>query len=318
MKDGRFCEIEAEEKEENFGKVTAITAGVPVELGSLFSMVGKLIQCTTTFIKKLGAKYGQGIAEDSVFEHSLFRANTAKSKWGRRKIPGDRRHLRLSEDSVAERGRNRRSENLSLGEDVDGGFHVRAIFGRIFRCFAMVDWVQVAVKDQALVKLPVINHRFSFRIREIIKHWEFLFIKSLLGFSFYRFGFLKKRQRLVFIAKWVYGYVQGGNTKHKRLDELRAKLLVCKVAPVLGETKVWQYVTPTKRIFLIDCPGVVYLNSDTKTNIVLKGVMSNEVIFLLTIFISSLTSFDILFSQVVLVDQVIEDRTGHPIKCTNI
>uniref|UniRef100_A0A9I9EEJ9 Uncharacterized protein n=1 Tax=Cucumis melo TaxID=3656 RepID=A0A9I9EEJ9_CUCME len=31
------------------------------------------------------------------------------------------RHLRLSGDSVVERGRNRRSENLSLGEDVDGG-----------------------------------------------------------------------------------------------------------------------------------------------------------------------------------------------------
>ncbi|TYK01051.1 Ubiquitin carboxyl-terminal hydrolase 12 [Cucumis melo var. makuwa] len=30
------------------------------------------------------------------------------------------RHLRLSGDSVAERGRDQRSENLSLGEDVDG------------------------------------------------------------------------------------------------------------------------------------------------------------------------------------------------------
>ena len=25
-----------------------------------------------------------------------------------------------------------------------------------------------------------------------------------------------------------------------------------------GETKVWQYITLMKRIFLIDCPGVVY------------------------------------------------------------
>lgn len=50
---------------------------------------------------------------------------------------------------------------------------------------------------------------------------------------------------------------------------------VCKVAPIPGETKVWQYITLTKRIFLIDCPGVVYQSSDTETDIVLKGVVSN-------------------------------------------
>ena len=32
----------------------------------------------------------------------------------------------------------------------------------------------------------------------------------------------------------------------------------CKAAPIPGETKVWQYITLTRRIFLIDCPGVVY------------------------------------------------------------
>lgn len=32
----------------------------------------------------------------------------------------------------------------------------------------------------------------------------------------------------------------------------------CRAAPVPGETKVWQYITLTKKIFLIDCPGIVY------------------------------------------------------------
>jgi nuclear GTP-binding protein len=36
---------------------------------------------------------------------------------------------------------------------------------------------------------------------------------------------------------------------------------------------VWQYITMTKRIFLIDCPGVVYQNKDTETDVVLKGVV---------------------------------------------
>jgi nuclear GTP-binding protein len=45
------------------------------------------------------------------------------------------------------------------------------------------------------------------------------------------------------------------------------------VAPLPGETKVWQYITLYKRIYLIDCPGVVYPSGDTETDIVLKGVV---------------------------------------------
>ena len=52
---------------------------------------------------------------------------------------------------------------------------------------------------------------------------------------------------------------------------------VCNVAPVPGETKVWQYITLMKRIFLIDCPGVVYnKNDDSESAIVLKGVVRVE------------------------------------------
>lgn len=36
---------------------------------------------------------------------------------------------------------------------------------------------------------------------------------------------------------------------------------------------MWQYITLTKRIFLIDCPGVVYQSHDSETDIVLKGVV---------------------------------------------
>ena len=35
---------------------------------------------------------------------------------------------------------------------------------------------------------------------------------------------------------------------------------MCKAAPIPGETRTWQYITLFKRIFLIDCPGVVYGN----------------------------------------------------------
>ena len=42
------------------------------------------------------------------------------------------------------------------------------------------------------------------------------------------------------------------------------------MAPIPGETKVWQYITLMKRIYLIDCPGIVYDTGDDETAIVLK------------------------------------------------
>ena len=49
------------------------------------------------------------------------------------------------------------------------------------------------------------------------------------------------------------------------------------MAPIPGETKVWQYITLMKRIFLIDCPGVVYHKTDdSDTQAVLKGVVRVE------------------------------------------
>jgi nuclear GTP-binding protein len=69
------------------------------------------------------------------------------------------------------------------------------------------------------------------------------------------------------------GYPNVG--KSSVINTLRKKS-VCKVAPIPGETKVWQYITLTKRIYLIDCPGIVYNTGDTETDLVLKGVVRPE------------------------------------------
>ncbi|KAJ1341057.1 hypothetical protein BSLG_004527 [Batrachochytrium salamandrivorans] len=73
------------------------------------------------------------------------------------------------------------------------------------------------------------------------------------------------------------GFVGYPNTgKSSIINTLKAKKVCC-VAPIPGETKVWQYITLMKRIYLIDCPGVVYGSSDdTETDIVLKGVIRVE------------------------------------------
>ncbi|OTF76630.1 nucleolar GTP-binding protein 2-like protein, partial [Euroglyphus maynei] len=75
------------------------------------------------------------------------------------------------------------------------------------------------------------------------------------------------------ISVGFIGYPNVG--KSSVINTLRAKK-VCNVAPIAGETKVWQYITLMKRIYLIDCPGVVYPSGDSDTDIVLRGVVRVE------------------------------------------
>ncbi|KAL7980595.1 hypothetical protein Chor_001749 [Crotalus horridus] len=99
------------------------------------------------------------------------------------------------------------------------------------------------------------------------------------------------------ISVGFIGYPNVG--KSSVINTLRSKK-VCNVAPIAGETKasfptdsglkcghcdrlallfplqVWQYITLMRRIFLIDCPGVVHPSGDSETDIVLKGVVQVE------------------------------------------
>lgn len=83
-----------------------------------------------------------------------------------------------------------------------------------------------------------------------------------------QFSRLKSDKQAISVG--FVGYPNVG--KSSVINTLRTKN-VCRVAPIPGETKVWQYITLTKKIFLIDCPGVVYQSNDSETDIVLKGVV---------------------------------------------
>jgi len=76
------------------------------------------------------------------------------------------------------------------------------------------------------------------------------------------------------ISVGFIGYPNVG--KSSVINTLREKK-VCNVAPIPGETKVWQYITLFRKIFLIDCPGVVTpTQHETEEDIVLKGVLRVE------------------------------------------
>ena len=80
--------------------------------------------------------------------------------------------------------------------------------------------------------------------------WKYVYIKD-------------KRQ----ISVGVIGYPNSG--KSSVINSLMGRKC-CKVAPIPGETKVWQYIALMKRIFLIDCPGVVYDTGDDEVVFCLK------------------------------------------------
>lgn len=73
------------------------------------------------------------------------------------------------------------------------------------------------------------------------------------------------------------GFVGYPNTGKSSIINTLKKKKVCNVAPIPGETKVWQYVALMKRIYLIDCPGIVPVSArDSETGTVLKGVVRVE------------------------------------------
>lgn len=86
-----------------------------------------------------------------------------------------------------------------------------------------------------------------------------------------QFSVLHKDLKQVSVG--IIGYPNVG--KSSVINTLRKKK-VCKVAPIAGETKVWQYITLMKRIYLIDCPGVVYNQEETDTELLLKGAVRVE------------------------------------------
>ena len=69
------------------------------------------------------------------------------------------------------------------------------------------------------------------------------------------------------------GYPNVG--KSSIINTLKSKV-VCPAAPIPGETRVWKYIALTKRIYLIDCPGLVYEGEQSETDKILKSVLRAE------------------------------------------
>ena len=94
---------------------------------------------------------------------------------------------------------------------------------------------------------------------------------SLLGLLRQFSGLLSNRKQ---VSVGIIGYPNTG--KSSLINALRGKK-VATVAPIPGETKVWQYITLTKRMYLIDCPGIVPpSNGASPEDLLLRGAVRTE------------------------------------------
>ncbi|KAK8377413.1 hypothetical protein O3P69_013801 [Scylla paramamosain] len=81
-----------------------------------------------------------------------------------------------------------------------------------------------------------------------------------------QFGKLHQDKKQISVG--LIGFPNVG--KSSIINTMKAKK-VCNVAPLAGETKVWQYVTLMRKIYLVDCPGIVPPSHESATDMVLKG-----------------------------------------------
>ncbi|KAK7076636.1 Nucleolar GTP-binding protein 2 [Halocaridina rubra] len=86
-----------------------------------------------------------------------------------------------------------------------------------------------------------------------------------------QFGKLHEDKKQISVG--LIGYPNVG--KSSIINTLKKKK-VCNAAPLAGETKVWQYVTLMRKIYLVDCPGIVPPSHETDVDMVLKGAVRTE------------------------------------------
>jgi len=154
------------------------------------------------------------------------------------------------------------------------------------RCFR----VEKHVKDNCPHKhIIILLNKCDLIPNWVTKRWLHIFSKEYPTLAFHAsltksFGkgsliqLLRQFQNILSnkqqISVGFIGYPNVG--KSSIINTLRSQK-VCNVAPIPGETKHWQYISLFKKIFLIDCPGVVYPSEEeTETETVLKGVIRVE------------------------------------------
>lgn len=130
------------------------------------------------------------------------------------------------------------------------------------KCDLVPTWVTAAWLKQLSKKFPTVAFHASITNP---------FGKPALFQLFRQLDALHKDKKNISV-----GFIGYPNVGKSSIINTLKKQKCCRTAPIPGETKVWQYVSLTKRIYLIDCPGVVYEEGQSQTDRVLKSVVRAE------------------------------------------
>ncbi|KAL1914890.1 uncharacterized protein VTP21DRAFT_7806 [Calcarisporiella thermophila] len=198
-------------------------------------------------------------------------------------------YVEEARDSVYQKGQSRRiwNELYKVVDSSDVLIHVldaRDPMGT--RCNAIENHLKKDARHKHLIfvlnKCDLVPTWITARwVKELSKEYPTLAFHASINNSFGKgslinllrqFASLHSDKRQISVG--LIGYPNTG--KSSIINTLKSDR-VCSVAPIPGQTKVWQYVTLTRRIYLIDCPGVVPPSTeDSETQIVLKGVVRVE------------------------------------------
>uniref|UniRef100_A0A1D1YFX1 Nuclear/nucleolar GTPase 2 n=1 Tax=Anthurium amnicola TaxID=1678845 RepID=A0A1D1YFX1_9ARAE len=223
------------------------------------SLIKKADGSQDAFEQKIAAKSGEGNEEDGLRDlvhHTMFEKGQSKRIWGELYKVIDSSDVVIQVlDARDPQGTRCHHLERHLKEHCRHK-HLVLLLNKcdLVPAWATKGWLRLLSKEYPTLAFHAsINKSFG--------------MGSLLS-VLRQFAHLKNDKQAISVG--FVGYPNVG--KSSVINTLRTKA-VCKVAPIPGETKVWQYITLTKRIFLIDCPGVVYQNNDSETDIVLKGVV---------------------------------------------
>lgn len=197
--------------------------------------------------------------------------------------------LTIARESIFTKGQSKRiwNELYKVIDSSDVILHVldaRDPMGT--RCHSVEKYIKTEAPHKHLVfvlnKVDLIPSKVAAQwIRHLSKEYPCLAFHASINNSFGKgsliallrqFSSLHSDRKQISVG--LVGYPNVG--KSSIINTLRNKP-VCKVAPIAGETKVWQYVTLMRRIYMIDCPGVCPPNlNDTDDVLLLKGSIRVE------------------------------------------
>lgn len=156
-------------------------------------------------------------------------------------------------------------------------FHTFYWFSLIF---SFILWLAIALRLDYTGGQSLTRHQAAW-VRHLSKDHPTLAFHASINNSFGKGSLIQLLRQFSSLhadrKQIAVGFIGYPNTGKSSIINTLRKKKVCTVAPIPGETKVWQYITLMKRIYLIDCPGVVPPNqNDTPEDILLRGVVRVE------------------------------------------